>query len=1016
MYYNKDIESSLINNILDKRRGIKEIDSSLVSVISYNYSKDDFEKNIIKDRIGRFFPNSGEPDDYYKYNINLMNHLHLLTYSFNLDNTVDNKKYLNKLIYMRELAKNNKMFLNCYANNLKISDKDICVYPTTTSINIFIPIKYFDLTLNNQNIILEIKKNKKFSYINRHITDPYTSVRNMNNKSNIQFYLSETELLKKNNNGTIDINNIIVFVDGKRKFHNALIFDQNINRNIIGTKNDNEINIEINEILSSDQNIEIYIDEGIVGIKKKEFINPKDIIFAIENDLVNINYHNLFGPFDKKSCSFYLNEVYINPKKIDQIGRVHFDANLNMNFLEYNEGFVVINDDNIENNNFSPIYHDDYYLYNMFGVERITDLLNNLEFQSFDDILDHFKNIDKSKIFKKYESDFKFKNLTTAYYEEIKSLDYVFENVPWKTRILWLCLRYPYLISEYISNFTLERKKFELYIEIDGIIGDWIILPINIPSLENINIVFELFINGDLKSYVFNEIKNELSINKKDLIDGINYIEIRYHKCETNETFSDSKSPIQSEYFTFSEMIQTPVRTYSYKSNHKFNIEKLSDIIILEKIKSDGSINFFKETEGYIIPSEEFDISIDDNNHIIITTMHDISNRTFVIYNRNFVYEFSGDLYNTIDTDFNDNGIIKLKDKMGLPIIPKGNIYISCYGKKMYENSDYVFKTPLIEDICISILIIRRKKLFNTNNLFMVMVSNIINKKIGYQLKSDESNTKGLIYINDKVPYNPKYIDIYANDKKVNPNNINKISNNLIRLINTKVPLNEIYIETSFNENYDEGFNLRIFIDFFYSKYNSSFEDVVKQLFISVNYGNTKYSKNSSSYYYEQLRDNVDELGSKVDNVRKTGDEKDIFRYNTAINAYLKRINNGMDPGIFHNGDFYLTNFLLRLFSIHLDSNKTIHSMELPIGRKNYVSQTYNFGTHKNYFNRKNRLGMITKQILKFDHGERISLTELSKYLAVSNIGNRVRLKDIQSISTLEKINSANIIFGIRRN
>ena len=317
---NNNIQKSNINKSLENTKNLNM--NILETDIGHNYQSFLTERlNLINQNLNKEQKNENEinsdgkeninKNDYYKYKN--FSKKDIMNYYFNLDNTIENKNYVDTIKMDNQYRVNNKL----ENNNNKINNND-----NTSKQNQDIIINYQSKFNNNRNISNTIDINNNNINQKEKINNNYEQLAN---KSNINNNIIQKE----------KINNNYEQLSNKININNNIIQKEKINNNY--EQISNKINIKNNNIIQKDKT-----NNNYEQLLNKININDNNII---QNEKINNNYKPLSNTVDINNNNNIIQKEKIN-NNYEQISN---KININNNNEIINS--VYNNKDNIRNDN-----------------------------------------------------------------------------------------------------------------------------------------------------------------------------------------------------------------------------------------------------------------------------------------------------------------------------------------------------------------------------------------------------------------------------------------------------------------------------------------------------------------------------------------------------------------------------------------------------------------------------------------------------------------------------------------
>lgn len=296
-----------------------------------------------------------------------------------------------------------------------------------------------------------------------------------------------------------------------------------------------------------------------------------------------------------------------------------------------------------------------------------------------------------------------------------------------------------------------------------------------------------------------------------------------------------------------------------------------NNIILLVKVDetNDSIVKFPTSANvGYqLFTDYEFGPYDSDNNTFSII-FNKIPENTFLVYNKNFAtaYAYTKPAISSV-TDV----IIPIYYGTAadpIPYIPRGKIDVYCGNEKYTEGIDYFVKTPESASTIVGSYIIMKRIVLPGSQVDIYMTGfkvNTLYNITGYF----NNNEYGLFYLGKlKYPFSTKYTNFYINGQKLGEDDIDILSDKLIRVHSMPIPMYDLVIESTFTVDNSE---LEPFIQEYYP---DDFELYLARLFVGADYsGNTA----SGSTYdindiYDSFIDTVDSVNKRKNPVSREGE------------------------------------------------------------------------------------------------------------------------------------------------
>ncbi|MBR1818123.1 MAG: hypothetical protein IJ772_04665 [Bacilli bacterium] len=357
-----------------------------------------------------------------------------------------------------------------------------------------------------------------------------------------------------------------------------------------------------------------------------------------------------------------------------------------------------------------------------------------------------------------------------------------------------------------------------------------------------------------------------------------------------------------------SQIVALEAYVTEYKYYYTFDpfktIIDISDYTCLEI--SENNPNFYYDPTydtdiGWVIKKDVEFIQNDDGT-ITLMMKEKPEKDTFVIYSKRFSFKYTTTVQKEV-TSLEDISIpVHSSSNIRIPIIPSGGYSVYLNGERLFNGIDYVFRHPGNYDlIAYSSLALKRKTVpGDIITIYFTDVKNVTVDRSNDIISHAGTvfNKYGLIYFGSiEFPYSPRYIDLYINGKYIYPEQIDILSDKLIRVDQSiETPMFDIFAETSLSVDISK---LNYFFNYEGNEWeDTAFEKAIKSLFTDYDFSTltNPSSESSANTVYESFDENVDSWGRTPNTERdgETDDEKIEEakknvpnRYALLQNAYL---------------------------------------------------------------------------------------------------------------------------------
>jgi len=808
--------------------------------------------------------------------------------------------------------------LQLFVDGYKIPDSEVKFYPTRSNVDVFIPSKYLPTTASHE-VIVEKKRYDEFPYIHLYEKNPSTQYFSIpltneikskvtavsgNLERNFQIYVNK-KLLNASRTVTFNNNNIVITVTSEIKGSEVeIIFDPYVvwyfpasQMNFGDAKNVWEIpetyldsihgplsnfscsfyinglrvmndavdqkgrlHFEFDTNDSADNSISFYLSDRNYIADENLILYGKDYYlynFVGTSALTKALHTTVSGsPFidegANKTISFSVTKkigdskiVITLPKGIrytndgvQQIKvKVYKTKMIDESRYQVDTELTEINSSDFTiNNSTDPmtitIHAPSSYMANGIVTNGV------IEFKSWYD-WDYVMN-DNGTLFSR------------STVEEI--LEEYYNSYDQSERVSELLKDRPYLMRTFLENFGYQNTEQEIeYNGLDTYV--YVGLPDNIDMTTEKK--YDITINN---RHVPN---NKITIVNKDVTE-IFKIEGRYFNKGTNNVSIQiiDEVPVEYKSFTPEDILENDgLRVLTVSGfEHLGNFE--NNIIVLEKVdSSDDSITQFPTSAkiGYKKFTGFTFGPYDEDTGTISLIFDKIPDHEFLVYNKNFSTSYA---YIKPDISTVTDVIIPIylgTEAAPIPFIPRGKVYVYCGNDKFVEGVDYFVKTPE-DDSSIAGSFIIMKRIVLPGSQVDIYFSNHKTTSVYSKTGYFSNNKYGLFYLgNLNFPFSLKYLNFYINGQKLSENDIDILSDKLIRVHSMPVPMYDLAVESVFTEDDSE---LAPYI----AEYRTDrFEDYLARLFMGADYYG---SMNEDSNYdinkvYESFVDSVDSVNKR---------------------------------------------------------------------------------------------------------------------------------------------------------
>ncbi len=742
---------------------------------------------------------------------------------------------------------NNRESLLVYVNGVKIPDSMVYMYCTDSNTNVILPRKFFDKEIIND-ILIEKRRFLNYSYAG-------TYVKSFND-DRLVFPISA------HRNVTANIDTTLIFVDG--------LYGKDLIESV--TQENGFVYVKFKSNVTGE--IEAFVDSSITYTKQLKINGTYKVPFSISDTFVD----PLYGPINKDNCLFFVNGKRASNKEVQQVGRLNFEYELEA----VENGIVsdiIFTDEDIIGLTDDKIYGDDYFLYNFIGGPATTvGLIGGNTNSIFDGNVDLRNVLDPGF---KYSDMIKLKeDLAKHTSDEVRVQSLLKYNPSLLKLFLELFSTQPLIYDyDYTGEDTVTLTSIGRYDPGTKVLR---IVTVNdriVRSEEFITDSVTWYWKFDVDGSHFKLGKNTVSITEIARVgDGRSHVigNIIRHK----NIFGDIRYRCIADTFGSVE-----------------SVDDLRLLVVTNKEFDEDGVYFRDDKFGFRVVDYPT-IIIDGKIHIefgaedpridtlVLSTIKHHAIYNFTI-NSDETYE---DLFNEISVGtiqhFSDNEY----HSVNIPLIHDGSMIVSYDpGIRLFNNVDYFYRSPETNDTLRSSGLILKRKLEIGTTVSVGLLPRYIQSE-EYPVMSIEDtgpNKYGLLYLGGlKFPFSHDYINVYANNKKIYPKDIDILSNKLIRLNSAEVSLQNVYVEMNFDTSFDK---LKPYMD----TYNDSeFEKFIELTFRPYNFSNSigmnssLDARNLADLIYESFVDGVDS-NAKTPNPLRTK-EYVSAKYDLYIDAYVR--------------------------------------------------------------------------------------------------------------------------------
>lgn len=482
-------------------------------------------------------------------------------------------------------------------------------------------------------------------------------------------------------------------------------------------------------------------------------------------------------------------------------------------------------------------------------------------------------------------------------------------------------------------------------------------------------------------------------------------------ETNNNENLTDEeKKTLIDEYTARIDTLEN-AKISNYKYYFTFDNFKtvmfIKDLLVLVPSYNNDRIYYARGKDaGWVIMKNY--VFVDNHDGTMTLLMREKPEEEFCIYSKRFSFKYTMTIDHAVET-LDDMSIpIGGNDSFGLPVIPSGTFTIFLNGDKLYSGIDFVFRHPgNYNMIAYTSLCLKRK--VHPGDVLDIYFEDIKNITVGHSdnILSHAGtvwNKYGLIYFGDmKMPYSTKYIDLYINNKYIYPDQIDILSDKLIR-VDPEIlnPMFDIFAETCFSVDTE-------ILNRYFTYENTPFEDLISELFTIYDFSNLTDPKenNGADEVYESFDENVDSWGRIPNNRRdedsetalEKAEEETPKRYNLYENAYLLWLHSNSVKTIMKPGE-NINQDIMRFFKFYIEEDSLSERQDISVSARNTkVFNDIEFGMKKYPIEYAERVRMFlkfakanslnTNLLLEEEYTKEDGITDIKLVPDMENAGNQ---------------------------
>lgn len=741
----------------------------------------------------------------------------------------------------------NKPSITLWVNGIKVPDNEVLLYCSQSATDVFVSKKFFNFD-GEDKVIIEKREYSKTDYVQGYVANGggLTSI-------TIPLNSFESDDVDFGVNG----NNFILYQNGKY-VHNE--FTSIINTGF-------SYKFQLTDPLDGQENIEVFLESDIKYRSQRIYTNKvEDVYFTIGDEYMD----PIHGPIPKRSCVFFVDGKRVDNNEVEQVGRSTFRYTMPLTNRTVKATVLLLDTDMIDDTK-NKVWSSGYYLYNMLGCEKITQLLEDPT--------------SGSGVSERLDSIVDIPTLIHKDFGDNQGVidQGILEKIPgYDNKINKMIEKDPVLLRTVLEKNNIRKRYFRVTkTNVDTSVSIAVLKGVE----EGYKGLATIYVNGKYSTYVVSEKTPSGSVVVQ--IEPAHFV-IGDNTIEVDEYIFDGRS----HYTLVSESETHSLGDGIYAIDvENFHGGDLGDVALLQVHNSDENCVYLNDdNEGYKI-IDLIDSNGDINHAFVVFDSNDLDKDVSgqPIMTNLYLYSkqtsFVNRVHIGVEESFED--IIKptITGINKLPLLTRegSTIGFSSTGEVLIEDQDFIIKDP--------------EKITNLANSGVIVIKNlpegsyvdIIHLPIEQKVLANESevlnNKYGIIHFSDiNFPVSGKYLDIYVNGIKVLPGDIDILSDKTLKVNNVTIPMVELYVRTSF------GVDLSELEAKYFDKYvPSSIETYFGEVFGVYDYTVLAHERKTDYLIadgeYESFYSGVDSVGqvpNPTDDTNRWEDRFDPLKY-----AYL---------------------------------------------------------------------------------------------------------------------------------